>query len=106
MLNPCNLKYLPVLLSSGNAVLGGAGGDGGDGNGNNANGGDFNSGDFSGNGGTAIGDNGNSGNGGAAIGGESVHIASSVTQPVTLQHPSFFMQFHNYAACVAQGIVL
>ena len=63
-----------VVLSAGNAVLGGAGGDGGDGNGNTANGGDFNSGDFSGNGGIAVGDNGNGGNGGDAIGGESGHL--------------------------------
>ena len=60
-------------LAGNNAVLGSAGGDGGDGNGNTANGGDFNSGDFSGNGGIAIGDNGNGGAGGNAIGGESDH---------------------------------
>ena len=62
-----------MLLSLGNAVLGGAGGNGGNNNGNNANGGDDNSGDFSGNGGIAIGNNGNGGAGGNAIGGEFQH---------------------------------
>ena len=59
-----------TLLSLGNAVLGGDGGNGGNNNGNNANGGNFNSGDFSGNGGIAVGNNGNGGAGGNAIGGE------------------------------------
>ena len=65
--------------SSGNAVVGGAGGDGGDFNGNFANGGDDNSGDLSGNGGIAVGDNGNGGDGGNAVGGEpSFHCETSV----------------------------
>ena len=75
----CSFHEVPTCGQVvGNAVLGGAGGDGGDGNGNTANGGDFNSGNFSGNGGIAIGDNGNGGAGGNAIGGESSHYAWSV----------------------------
>lgn len=88
------LTLTPV--SGNNAVVGGAGGDGGDGNGNVANGGDDNSGDFSGNGGFAVGDNGNGGTGGTAIGGRPGHCAllsvpASMHAAQHLKHcPHFF----------------